>query len=116
MGYHQKRKQRCVGNINHTRKAFDRDGRRLDPKKTVFFRELLIANMFAIQALAQLRLEKGIIGEQEYFAKLTQVDQEYQEKDLNHPANGITFRKSCTGVVQSGESKNQGLTSFPVSP
>jgi mannitol/fructose-specific phosphotransferase system IIA component (Ntr-type) len=53
---------------------------RLDPKETVSFKELLFSNMIEIQALAQLLMEKGIITEQEYFAKLKQVQQEYQKR------------------------------------
>ena len=33
----------------------------LDPRETVCFKELLIANMIEVQALAQLLMEKGII-------------------------------------------------------
>ena len=52
----------------------------LDPKETVSFKELLISNMIEIQAVAQLLMEKGLITEQEYLAKLKQVQAEYQEK------------------------------------
>ena len=52
----------------------------LDPQETVSFKELLIANMIEVQALAQLLMEKGIIGEQEYFAKLKQVQMESQSR------------------------------------
>ena len=36
--------------------------------------------MIEVQALAQLMMDKGIITEQEYFAKLKQVQAEYQSK------------------------------------
>ena len=52
----------------------------LAPQETVSFRELFIANMIEVQALAQLLMEKGIIREQEYFAKLKQVQGEYQTR------------------------------------
>jgi len=52
----------------------------VEQRETVSFRELLIANMVEIQALAQLLMEKGIIGEQEYVAKLKQVQGEYQKR------------------------------------
>ena len=51
-----------------------------DEEETVSFKEVLVANMIEIQALAQLLMEKGVIGEQEYFAKLKQVQMEYQTK------------------------------------
>ena len=50
----------------------------LDPRETVSFKELLIANMIEVQALAQLLMEKGIIDEQEYLTRLKQVQMEYQ--------------------------------------
>ena len=52
----------------------------LDPRETVSFKELLLANMIEIQALAQLLMEKGVITEQEYYAKLKQVQAEYQKR------------------------------------
>ena len=52
----------------------------VNPHETVSFKELLISNMIETQALAQLLMEKGIITEQEYFAKLKQVQAEYQSK------------------------------------
>ena len=51
-----------------------------DDQETVTFKELLISNMIEIQTVAQLLMEKGIIGEQEYFAKLKQVQAEYQSR------------------------------------
>jgi len=46
---------------------------KLDPKQTVDFKELLIANMIEIQTIAELLMEKGIISQDEYFVKLKQV-------------------------------------------
>lgn len=52
----------------------------LDNKELVTFKELLMANSIQTDALAQLLIEKGIITEQEFFAKLKQVLMEYEAK------------------------------------
>jgi len=52
----------------------------VEQRETASFRELLIANMVEIQALAQLLMEKGIIDEQEFYSKLKQVQAEYQAR------------------------------------
>lgn len=52
----------------------------LDQDETVNFKELLTANMIQLDAVSQLLIEKGIITEQEFFAKLKQVQAEYQSK------------------------------------
>ena len=54
---------------------------KLDPQQTVDFEELLIAVMIETQALAELMFEKGIITQDEYVAKLKQVQAEYQKAD-----------------------------------
>jgi hypothetical protein len=53
---------------------------KLDQKELVTFKELVMANSVQIDALAQLLIEKGIITEQEFFAKLKQVLMEYKAK------------------------------------
>jgi mannitol/fructose-specific phosphotransferase system IIA component (Ntr-type) len=53
---------------------------KLDEKDVVTFNELLMANSIQVDALAQLLIEKGIITEQEFFAKLKQVQMEYEAK------------------------------------
>ena len=53
---------------------------KLDKKELVTFKELVMANSIQVDALAQLLIEKGIITEQEFFAKLKQVQMEYQAK------------------------------------
>ena len=53
---------------------------RLDDKKLVTFKEMLMANSIQVDALCQLLIEKGIITEEEFYAKLKQVQNEYQEK------------------------------------
>jgi len=50
----------------------------LDPEELVSFKELLMANSMQVDALAQILVEKGIITKQEFFAKLKQVQGEYQ--------------------------------------
>ena len=45
----------------------------LDPDELVSFRELLIANSIQIDAMAMLLVEKGVITNEEFFAKLKQV-------------------------------------------
>lgn len=54
---------------------------KLDPNELVSFKELLMANSIQVDAVAQLLIEKGIINEEEIFAKLKQVQSEYQKGD-----------------------------------
>ena len=49
-------------------------------KELVDFKELLISQMIQLDAVTQLLIEKGIITEQEFFAKLKQVQTDYQKK------------------------------------
>jgi hypothetical protein len=53
----------------------------LDPDELVSFRELLIANSIQIDAMAMLLVEKGVITNEEFFAKLKQVQMESISKD-----------------------------------
>jgi mannitol/fructose-specific phosphotransferase system IIA component (Ntr-type) len=53
----------------------------LDPKELTSLQELLIANSMLLDSLTQLLMEKGIITNEEFFAKLKQVEAEYQKKD-----------------------------------
>lgn len=50
------------------------------PAELVTFKELLFANSIQVDALAQLLIEKGIITQEEFFAKLKGVQTEYQNK------------------------------------
>jgi len=53
---------------------------KLDPKETVRFNEILMANSIMVETLAQLLMEKGIITNEEFFTKLKQVQGEYHSK------------------------------------
>lgn len=53
----------------------------LDPKELLRIQDLLMANSIVIDSLTQLLIEKGIITNEEFFAKLKQVQAEYQKKD-----------------------------------
>jgi hypothetical protein len=46
----------------------------------VNFKELLIANSIQVDALAQLLIEKGLISREEFFAKLKEVQAEYESR------------------------------------
>ena len=53
----------------------------LDQDELVSFRELLISNSIQIDAMAMLLVEKGVITNEEFFAKLKQVQMESISKD-----------------------------------
>jgi len=53
---------------------------KLNPKETVRFKELLMANTIQMDTLAQLLIEKGIIDEVEFFLKLKQAQGEWESK------------------------------------
>jgi len=53
---------------------------KLDPNELVTFKELLMTNSIQIDTAVQLLIEKGLITEQEFFAKLKQVHAQYQAK------------------------------------
>ena len=52
----------------------------LDPKETVRFNEILMANSIMVETLAQLLMEKGIITNEEFFTKLKEIQVEYHSK------------------------------------
>ena len=52
----------------------------LDPKEIVTTQELAISNMLEIETLTQLLFEKGIVTEDEFFAKFKKLDREMKEK------------------------------------
>jgi hypothetical protein len=53
---------------------------KLNDKEMVSFEELLMSNMYQLDAVTQLLIEKGIIGEDEFLLKLKQVQLEYERK------------------------------------
>jgi len=53
---------------------------KLTEKELVTFKELVMANSVQVDALAQLLIEKGIITEEDFFAKLKQVLMEYEAR------------------------------------
>lgn len=56
---------------------------KLDPKETVSYKELLIMAMIETQTITQLLIEKDIITKEEYFAKLKEVQKQYEERQKN---------------------------------
>ena len=56
---------------------------RLDDKELVSFKEMLMANSIQVDALCQLLIEKGLITEEEFYAKLKDVHGQYQAKNLD---------------------------------
>ena len=54
---------------------------KLDENELVSFKELLMANSIQIDALAQLLIEEGIITQEKFFTKLTQVQAAYQKNE-----------------------------------
>ena len=54
---------------------------KLDGSEIVDFKELLIANSIQNDALVQLLIEEGIITEQKFFAKLKEVQVQYQKNE-----------------------------------
>jgi len=53
---------------------------KLDQKELTTMEELFWANMYQLDAVTQLLIEKGFITEQEFFTKLKQVQAEWESK------------------------------------
>ena len=53
---------------------------RLDDKELVTFKEMMFSDSIQVDALAQLLVEKGVITENEFHAKLRDVMIEYESK------------------------------------
>ena len=53
---------------------------KLDEKELMTFKEMLMANSIQVDAVAQLLIEKGIITEEEFYAKLKEVQREYESR------------------------------------
>ena len=52
-----------------------------DPKELARFHEILMANSIMIETLTQLLMEKGIISNEEFFAKLKNIKTDYQKRE-----------------------------------
>ena len=52
--------------------------RKLDDREVVTFKELLMANSIQVDAAVQLMIEKGFFTKDKFFAKLKEVQSEYQ--------------------------------------
>jgi len=53
---------------------------KMDEKEVVSFKEMLLANSKMVDALAQLLFEKGVFTEEEFYAKLKEVDAQYKAR------------------------------------
>ena len=53
----------------------------LDDKELVRFKEMIMANSVQLDTIAQLLIEKGIITEDEFYAKLREVLVQYEGKE-----------------------------------
>ena len=53
-------------------------GEKLDEKELVSFKELLMSNTIQIDAVTQLLMEKRAFTEDEFYAKLKEVQREYE--------------------------------------
>ena len=53
---------------------------KLDPKEITTLDELLWANVYQLDVVTQLLIEKGVFTEQEFFTKLKQVQGEWESK------------------------------------
>ena len=53
--------------------------RELDPKELVDFRELLMANTIQVDTMCQLLIQKGYFTEEEFLAKMKEVQEDYQK-------------------------------------
>ena len=54
--------------------------KKLDEKEITTTEELFWANMYQVDAVTQLLIEKGIITEQEFYTKLKKVQYDYESK------------------------------------
>jgi len=54
---------------------------KFDPKELARFHEILMANSIMIETLTQLLMEKGIISNEEFFAKLKNIKTDYQKRE-----------------------------------
>ena len=52
----------------------------LPENELVSFKELLIANSIQVDAIAQLLIEEGLISKEKLFAKLKEVQAQYEKR------------------------------------
>jgi hypothetical protein len=50
---------------------------KIDPADLVTFKEFMLANSIQIDAITQLLIDKGIVTQEEFVAKLKQVQADY---------------------------------------
>ncbi len=50
---------------------------KLDEKELVTFKEMLMTNSIQVDAVTQLLIEKGLFTQEEFYAKLKEVQREY---------------------------------------
>jgi hypothetical protein len=72
---------------------------KLDNKDLVTFKELLKANSIQVDALAQLLIEKGLITREEFFAKLKEIQSEY---DFRKAKGQPSDRENCLRGTDRG--------------
>jgi hypothetical protein len=53
---------------------------KIDPSEIVTLKEFMLANAIQLDAITQLLIDKGIITQQEFVAKLKQVQAEYMAR------------------------------------
>ena len=53
---------------------------KLDPSQIVTLEELLMAQMYQLDAVTRLLIKKGVFTEGEFFAELKKTQQEYESK------------------------------------
>jgi hypothetical protein len=58
---------------------------KLNPNELASFRELLISNSIQLDVVTRVLIEKGIITDEEFAAKLKQVQTEYKKKEWSMP-------------------------------
>ena len=68
--------------------------KKLDEKEITTPEELFWENMYQLDAVTQLLIEKGIISEQEFFTKLKQVKGEWENKrGLKQQSYWVSLKK-----------------------
>jgi hypothetical protein len=72
---------------------------KLDEKGLVTFKELLMANSKMVDTLAQLLIQKGVFTEEEFYAKLKEVNRQYQAgKRTGHGSTSNWVENTSQGL------------------